>query len=79
MLFEEWLPNFERAARWNGWSEAERLIQLARHLKGKALQEWSLLDSGAYDNTKNKTLPKLKSACCSRFPTSSPKTTGICG
>ena len=28
MLFEEWLPSFERAATWNGWSEAEKLIQL---------------------------------------------------
>ena len=47
MLFEEWLPSFERAAAWNGWGETEKLIQLAGHLRGKALQEWSLL--GAAD------------------------------
>ena len=49
MLFEEWLPSFERAATWNGWGEAEKLIQLAGHLRGKALQEWSLL--GIADRT----------------------------
>ena len=37
MLFEEWLPSFERVATWNGWGEAEKLIQLAGHLRGKAL------------------------------------------
>ena len=34
---------FERTASWNGWTEQERLLQLAGHLRGKALQEWSLL------------------------------------
>ena len=43
MLFEEWLPSFERAVVGNGWGEAEKLIQLVGHLRGKALQEWSLL------------------------------------
>jgi len=41
--FEDWLPSLERAAEWNCWSEAEKLIQLAGHLRGKALQEWNLL------------------------------------
>ena len=53
ILFEEWLPSFERTATWNGWSEAEKLIQLAGHLRGKALQEWSLLggaDRAVYKN-----------------------------
>ena len=53
MLFEEWLPSFERAVVWNGWGEAEKLIQLAGHLRGKALQEWSLLgmaDKAVYKN-----------------------------
>ena len=45
MFFEEWLPSFERVATWNGWGEAEKLIQLAGHLRGKALQEWSLLNT----------------------------------
>ena len=43
MLFEEWLPSFERVAAWYDWSETDKLIQLAGHLKGKAQQEWSLL------------------------------------
>ena len=41
--WDEWLPTFERAADWNGWSDAERLLQLAGHLRGKARQEFSLL------------------------------------
>lgn len=41
--FEDWLPSLERAAKWNAWSEEEQLIQLAGHLRGKALQEWNLL------------------------------------
>ena len=41
--WEEWLPMFERAASWNGWTEQDRLLQLARHLPGIALQEWNLL------------------------------------
>ena len=28
---------------WNRWTEEELLIQLARHLRGQALQEWNLL------------------------------------
>ena len=43
LRFEDWLPSLERAAVWNNWSELERLIQLAGHLRGKALQEWNLL------------------------------------
>lgn len=49
MVFEEWLPSFA----WNGWGEAEKLTQLAEHLRGKALQEWSLLnvaDKAVYKN-----------------------------
>lgn len=40
---EDWLPSLQRAAQWNGWSE-EMMIQLAGHLRGRALQEWNLLD-----------------------------------
>ena len=40
---EDWLPALKRAASWNGWTEAEALIQLAGHLRGRALQEWNLL------------------------------------
>ena len=41
--FEDWLPSLERAATWNEWSDEEKLIQLAGHLRGKALQEWNLV------------------------------------
>ena len=41
---EDWLPALERAAAWNGWSQSDRLLQLAGHLRGRALQEWNLLD-----------------------------------
>lgn len=40
---EEWLPSLERASTWNGWSEEDKLIQLAGHLDGRALQEWNLM------------------------------------
>ena len=41
--FEDWLPTLERAATWYGWSSEEQLMQLAGHLRGKALQEWNLM------------------------------------
>lgn len=40
---EDWLPSLELASTWNAWSEEDRMIQLAGHLKGRALQEWNLL------------------------------------
>lgn len=42
---DDWLPTLERAAKWNGWSEDEKLMQLAGHLRGKAAREYSLLSS----------------------------------
>ena len=45
VLFEDWVPALQRAADWNGWSEKEMLIQLAGHLRGRALQEWGLLSA----------------------------------
>ena len=44
ILLDDWLPALQRAATWNGWTQQEHLIQLAGHLRGRALQEWSLLD-----------------------------------
>ena len=41
---EDWLPALQRATKWNGWTETEELIQLAGHLRGKALMEWNLLE-----------------------------------
>ena len=40
---EDWLPTLERAATWNGWTDEERLMQLAGHLRGRALAEWNLV------------------------------------
>ena len=40
---DDWLPSLERASAWNGWSITEKLMQLPAYLKGRALQEWSLL------------------------------------
>ena len=45
IIFDDWLPSLQRAADWNRWSERETLIQLAGYLRGRALQEWTLLRS----------------------------------
>jgi len=42
LCFVDWLPSLERATIWNGRSEQDRLMQLAGHLRRKALQEWNL-------------------------------------
>ena len=50
ILFDDWLPSLDRTSEWNGWKEEEKLLQLAGHLRGKALQEWNLIeekDSGS--------------------------------
>ena len=41
---DDWLPSLERASDWNSWTAAEKLMQLPGHLKGRALQEWRLLE-----------------------------------
>ena len=41
--FDDWLPMLQRAATWNGWGEEETLLQLAGHLRKRALLEWNLL------------------------------------
>ena len=40
---DDWLPSLEPASAWNGWSVTEKLMQLPGNLKGRTLQEWSLL------------------------------------
>ena len=45
LQFEDWLPGLKRAADWYAWTEEEHLLQLAGHLRSRALQEWNLLDS----------------------------------
>ena len=44
ILWEDWIPTFERAAVWNGWEEQDKLLQLAGHLRGKAQREWDMLE-----------------------------------
>ena len=39
---DDWVPALQRVAAWNGWSEADLLLQLAGH-RGRALQEWELI------------------------------------
>ena len=46
LSFQDWLPTLQRAATWNEWTEAETLLQLAGHLRGRAGQEWALLSEG---------------------------------
>lgn len=50
LRFEDWLPALERAAHWNEWRDEERVIQLAGHLRGHALQEWNLLEEEEKEN-----------------------------
>ena len=57
--FDDWLPTLTRTASWNGWSESEKLIQLAGHLRGRALQEWDLLEEADKCSWK-KALPALR-------------------
>ena len=42
---DDWLPTLERAGQWNDWAAEELLLQLAGHLRGRALQEWNLLST----------------------------------
>ena len=41
--FEDWMPSFERTARWNHCSDEGCLVQLAGHLRKRVLREWNLL------------------------------------
>ena len=43
ITFDDWLPILKQAAIWNEWTPEESLMQLAGHLRGRALQEWKLL------------------------------------
>jgi len=45
LRFDDWLPTLERTAQWNNWSDYEKLMQLAGHLRGKAAHEYSLLST----------------------------------
>ena len=41
---DDWIPSLIRSAKWNEWTESEKLIQLAGHLHGCALQEWNVIE-----------------------------------
>ena len=43
VCLDDWLPSLRRASQWNNWTTEEQLLQLAGHLKGRALAEWNLL------------------------------------
>ena len=36
---DEWLPSLEQAHDWNDWTEEELLLQLAGHLRSRALED----------------------------------------
>ena len=40
---DDGLLTLKRAAEWIGWTEGDSLLQLAGHLKDRALQEWKLV------------------------------------
>ena len=42
--FDDWIPSLIRATKWNNWTKSEQLIQLAGHLRSRALQEWNLME-----------------------------------
>ena len=78
---DDWLPSLERASVWNVWTAEEGLMQLAGHLKGRALQEYNLLraeESESFESavealrsrsTSQSLRPRQQSCSCSRFQT----------
>ena len=45
VLWEDWFPTLERTTTWNNWTENEKMLQLAGHLRNKAAQEWAPLST----------------------------------
>jgi len=43
ITFDGWLPLLERAAKWNEWLSKESAMQLAGHLRRRAVQEYRFL------------------------------------
>jgi len=60
LRLSDWLPSLMKAVQWNGWGSEELLIQLAGYLKGRALQEWNLLEEAERDSY-DKTVVALRS------------------
>ena len=50
LSYKDWLPSLERAATWNEWTNDEMLLQLAGYFRGKARQEWNLMEVGECQN-----------------------------
>ena len=48
--WEDSLPTFEKAASWNKWTDGEKVIQLAGHLRRRALMEWNLVEETDKNN-----------------------------
>ena len=44
LRFDDWLPTLEQAAQWNNWSDNEKLMQLAGHLRGSSSRIWSFIN-----------------------------------
>ena len=65
-MLDDWLPSLECASQWNAWTEEEKLMQFAGHLRGRALQEWNLLsdDERATFSTAVKSLGSRIDAGC---------------
>ena len=57
--FDDWLPTLQRTPDWNGWNMEDLLIQLAGHLKGRALQEWNSIPA-MESNSYNRAVAALK-------------------
>ena len=57
---DDWLPTLERAGQWNERTPEELLLQLAGHLRGRALQEWNLM-SRTEKSSWDKAVQSLKS------------------
>ena len=51
ITLDDWLSSLRRAADWNGWTEEEILMQLAGHLKGRARQEWNLMNTDGVEES----------------------------
>lgn len=41
VILDDWLPSLTWPSEWNGWTPDKLLLQLAGHLRGHALQEWT--------------------------------------
>ena len=71
-ILDDWLPSLEHASQWKAWTEEERLMQFAGHLRGRALQEWNLLSSDE-KATFDMAVKSLRSRICLLYTSPSPR------